>query len=187
MQIRDAVASDAESIAAIGSIEFVRTHEPLLGAAPARAVVEQTYSRAAVVDSIQRCAAADDAHFLVAERDGRVVGYLHFDCFSDHPELHRIYLDHQEVGRGTGSALMAELHARIGDAASYILMVAEANTTARQFYLRHGLAEERRIGDGNEFYRDSMGVQFPPDAPPVPAIVLRRGAARASPTDAADR
>ena len=45
---------------------------------------------------------------------------------------------------------------------------------ARRFYKRHGLVEERRIPDGNVFYRDSMGVEFPPDAEPVPAVVLRR-------------
>ena len=175
MLIRDATSVDAAAIAAIGSVEFARTHEPLLGAGPTRAVVEQTYTQEAVAESITRCAAASDAHFFVAERDGRVVGYLHYDAFGDEPELHRIYLEHEEVGRGTGSKLMEELHARLAPGSTYIVMAALANEPARRFYDRHGLAEERRIPDGKEFYRVSMGVQFPPDAEPVPAVVLRRG------------
>jgi len=182
---RDAAVADAVAIAAIGTTGFTHTHEPLLGAAPTRAVVEQTYSHDAVIDSITRCAAADDAHFLVAERDGHVVGYLHYDCFASEPEMHRIYLDEQEIGRGTGSALMNEFHARVGEETTYVVLVALENVTARRFYARHGLVEERRIPDGNVFYRDSMGVEFPPDAEPVPAVVLRRMPGAPHPSTAA--
>lgn len=174
VSIRDATSLDAAAIAAIGSVEFTRTHEPLLGLGPTRAVVEQTYAEEAVADSITRCATVDDAHFLVAERDRRVVGYLHYDAFGAEPELHRIYLEQEEIGRGTGSRLMEELHARLAPGSTYIVMAAVANEPARQFYGRHGLVEERRIADGNEFYRESMGVRFPPGAEPVPAVVLRR-------------
>lgn len=174
MEIRDAAPADADAIAAIGTAEFTRTHEPLLGTLPTRSVVEQTYDREAVTESITRCAAADDAHFLVAERAGQVVGYLHYDCFGSEPELHRIYLQRTEIGRGTGSRLMSELHGRLRPDDTYILLVAEANAPARAFYQRHGLVEERRIIDGNEFYGDSMRVCFPPGAPPVAALVLRR-------------
>jgi L-amino acid N-acyltransferase YncA len=174
MLVRDAAPADAEAITAIGSVGFTRTHEAVLGAALTRAAVEQTYTPEAVGESISRCAPAGDAHFLVAERDGAVVGYLHYDCFASEPELHRIYLAENEIGRGTGSALMDELHARIGEESTYVLLVIAANETARRFYARHGLIEERRLPDGRVFYRDSMGVQFPPGGDPVPALVLRR-------------
>lgn len=175
MRIRDATPADAATISAIGTAEFARTHERLLGWPATSAIVEQTYSLESVAASIARCASADDAHFIVADHEGRVVGYLHYDCFSAEPELHRIYLAHDQIGLGTGSRLMEELHARLEPDQTYILMVACANETARRFYARHGLVEERRIPDGNVFYRESMGVEFPPDAPPVPAVVLRRG------------
>ena len=176
MVIRDARQEDATAIADIGTVGFARTHEALLGAAATNAVVEQTYSREAVTESIARCAAADDAHFLVADSEDAVVGYLHYDGFAGEPELHRIYLAEHEIGRGTGSRLMDALHARIGPGVTYILMAALANETALRFYERHGLVEERRIPDGKQFYRDNMGVEFPADAPPVPAVVLRRPA-----------
>jgi GNAT superfamily N-acetyltransferase len=182
--IRDALPADAAAIAAIGTVGFSRIHEPLMGVVPTRAAVEQSYSHDAVVDSITRCAGADDAHFLVAERDGRVVGFLHYDCFTSEPELHRIYLDDEEIGRGTGSALMDELHARLGEQASYVLLVVLANEPARQFYARHGLVEERRLPDGRVFYRGSMDLDLPPGGEPVPAVVLRRMVGASHPSTA---
>jgi GNAT superfamily N-acetyltransferase len=174
VRVREATTADVEAIVAIGTVGFARVHEHLLGVAATRAVIDQTYSRDAVTESVARCAAAADAHFLVAERDGRVVGYLNYDCFASEPELHRIYLAQEEIGRGTGSRLMTEHHARLGPDATYVVMVAVANGTACRFYERNGLADECRIPDGKAFYRDRMKVRFPPNAPPVPAVVMRR-------------
>lgn len=174
VRVREATAADVEAIVAIGTAGFARVHEHLLGVAATRAVIDQTYSRDAVSESVARCAAAGDAHFLVAERDGRVVGYLHYDCFASEPELHRIYLVQEEIGRGTGSRLMSEHHARLGPDATYVVIVAVANESACRFYERKGLVDERRIPDGTAFYGDSMKVRFPPDVPPVPAVLMRR-------------
>ena len=173
MLIRNATTDDAAAIAAIGRVEFPRLHDPLMGAVATRAIIDQIYTEAALVESITRCTTAEGAHFIVAERDGRVVGYLHFDSFGSEPELHRIYLAHEEIGRGTGSHLMDELHDRLGPTATYILLVAEANESARRFYERHDLLEERHVADCNALYGDNMGVQFPPEAQRVPALVMR--------------
>ena len=84
---------------------------PLPGAAGVvRGIVEQSYSLDALRASIARCAHADDAHFLVAETAGRIVGFLHYDCERAEPELHRIYLDTAEKRKGIGSLLLGELH-----------------------------------------------------------------------------
>lgn len=173
--VRDAVAADAGAVAAIGRVGFPMVHEPLLGPAATAAVVEQTYAVDAVARAIERCDAAGDAHFLVAERDDRVAGYLHFDSFGDEPELHRIYVDPGQKGSGVGSALIEELHRRIGPEGEYVLMVAAANQDGIRFYQQHGLVEERRV-NATDFYRRHMGVRFPSDAPRVEALVMRRRA-----------
>ena len=72
--IRTAVVADAPSIAAIGSVAFPAVHDAVVGAEFAAAVVEQTYSVEALTNCITRCSAAGDAEFLVAERDGDVIG-----------------------------------------------------------------------------------------------------------------
>ena len=107
---------------------------------------------------------AQEGRLLVpAEREGAVVGYLQYDCESAEPELHRIYVDPDLKRGGIGSALMQALHERLPGGSSYILLVAEANTDAQAFYVRHGLSVERRI-DGNAHSSDAMDMEL--DAPP---------------------
>lgn len=78
--VREAVVGDAAAIAAIGRVAFPEAHRELIGASTVDAIVEQTYSLAALRECIRRCAQADEAQFLLAERGSRVVGYLHYDC-----------------------------------------------------------------------------------------------------------
>ena len=70
LTVRTATVADAPSIAEIGRVGFPAVHNEIVGVAFAAAVVEQTYSIEALSECITRCAAADDAEFLVAERDG---------------------------------------------------------------------------------------------------------------------
>ena len=129
--VRTALVSDAPSIAAIGRVAFPAVHNAIVGAEFAAAVVEQTYSVVALTDCITHCANADDAEFLVAERDGEVIGYLHYDSEGVEPELHRIYVDPGQKRGGVGSALMRELHERLPPSGQYILLVAELNKDAQ--------------------------------------------------------
>ena len=105
----------------------------------------------------------------MAEEDGEVLGYLHYDCDGAEPELHRIYVDLERKRAGIGSALMRELHARLRPGSSYVLLVVEANTRARAFYERHGLIVERRL-DGPSHYRATIRLDL--DSPPQVADAL---------------
>jgi hypothetical protein len=107
-------------------------HDVVVGAEFSAAVVAQTYSIEALTACITRCATADDAAFLVAERDGGGVGYLHYDCEGTEPELHRIYGDPSSKRGGIGNARMHALHARLPPGGSYVLLVAELKTDARR-------------------------------------------------------
>ena len=166
--VRTALIADAPSIAAIGRVAFPAVHNAVVGAAFATAVVEQTYSIEALTNCITHCADADDAEFLVAERDGQVIGYLHYDSEGAEPELHRIYVDPDGKRGGVGSALMRELHARLPHGSQYILLVAEANEAARAFYERHGLIIESHV-DGTDHYSTAMAIQVDVPPPPAPA------------------
>ena len=170
--VRDAVAGDAAGIAAIGRVAFPELHKGVLDESMIELVVAQTYSLAGLRACIDLCARSDGAHFLVAERAGALVGYLHYDSVGTEPELHRIYVDPDQKRAGIGSALLREHHARLPAGDSYILMVFAANQAAIDFYRRHGLEEERRV-DAVAFYREHAGVDFPPDTTPLPALVLR--------------
>jgi ribosomal protein S18 acetylase RimI-like enzyme len=170
--IRAATVTDAPAIAAIGSVGFPAVHNDVVGPTFAAAVVEQTYSIAALTECITRCGKAEDAELLVAEGDGEVLGYLHYDCEGFEPELHRIYVDLERKRAGIGSALMRELHTRLPPGSSYVLLVAEANTDARAFYERHGLIVERRV-DGPTHYAATMSLDLDSPAQLADALLMR--------------
>ena len=136
------------------------------------AAIAQTYSVDAVVNCIHLCSQTQAAVFWVAERNGIVVGYLHFDCLGPEPELHRLYVDADQRGGGVGALLMNELHAQLEDP-HYMLLVVAGNDRAVAFYQRHGLQIERRV-DGLRYYRERMGVAFPDGTEPFELVLMRR-------------
>ena len=111
--VREATPEDAHAISVIGRTAMPVQFAGLVDAEVVQAVATQTYEPSAVAECIRRCNAADDALFLVAEIEGQVVGYLHFDPFDGDPELHRIYIGAEYRSRGVGAALVAELHERL--------------------------------------------------------------------------
>ena len=134
--IRDASDEDADAISAIGKKAMPAQYVGLVDSAAVAAAVEQTYDPSVVADCIARCRGKADAQFLAAERAGRVIGYLHFDCFGPEAELHRLYIDEDERSGGVGRLLMDALHERIGPDAGYMLLVVEGNDRAVRFYER---------------------------------------------------
>jgi GNAT superfamily N-acetyltransferase len=172
VRVRDAVLADAAGVASIGNAAIPETFRGIVDPVVLGNIVEQSYAIGAIQGCIARCQAASGAHFVVAEMDGRVVGFLHYDSEGSEPELHRIYLEPGLKRKGIGSALLRELHDRLSPGASYILMVIAANVPAVTFYQRHGLVEERRV-DGPTYMSEHMGVVYPTRPPPAPALVMR--------------
>lgn len=170
--MRDARPADAAAVAAIGRIAVPETYAHLCDESVIRSIVEQSYALDALRECISRCACDADSHFLVAEVSGRVVGFLHYDCDGQEPELHRIYLDPARKRHGIGSSLLRELHARLPEDSTYILMVIADNSPAVAFYNHHGLVEEARV-DGPTYMHEQMGVDFTAGTPPAPALLLR--------------
>ena len=163
--IRDATPDDAPAIARIGRDAFTATHQELIPAELLDAVIEQTYSPDALMDCITSCAAAPDAQFLVAESDGHVRGFIHFDCFGPRPELHRIYVARELTGRGLGTELLHELERRLDAGTTYVLLVIAGNDGALRFYTREGFRNEQAI-EAAGFYSRQMGVTFPRGSAP---------------------
>jgi GNAT superfamily N-acetyltransferase len=170
--VRDAGPVDAAAIAAIAIAAVPQTYEGICDAAVVRSIVEQSYALDALRACITRCARTNDAHFLVAVHADTVVGFLHYDCDGDTPELHRLYLEPSKKRQGIGSALVGELHARLAPGAGYVLMAIAANGPAVAFYRYHGLVEHAQV-DGPTYMHEQMEVDFPPDAAPAPALILR--------------
>jgi ribosomal protein S18 acetylase RimI-like enzyme len=161
--VRDARPADADAIAELGRRAVPPAYGGLIeDESVVASIVEQSYAPDALRAAIERDL------FLVADDGVALAGFLHY---GDN-ELHRIYVAPERKRRGIGSALLDELHRRLPAGASYLLMVVAANRGAVAFYERHGLVEAARV-DGVAHLRERMGVAFPPETEPVPALILR--------------
>jgi len=172
-RIRAAEHTDASAVARIGSAAMSAQYIGLVDPEAVRAAVRQTYSVESIADCIERCRSADAAEFLVAERDGNVEGFLHFDSFGPEPELHRLYVDGEARSAGLGSRLMEALNDRLPESVRYMLLVVEGNDRAVAFYQRHGLQVAEQV-DGLVYYRERMGVDFPASTRPFRLVLMRQ-------------
>lgn len=170
--IRVAEPTDASAVARIGSAAMSAQYIGLVDPEAVRAAVLQTYSVESIADCIERCRSADLAEFLVAEREGTIEGFLHFDSFGPEPELHRLYVDGRVRSGGLGSLLMEALNDRLPESVRYMLLV-EGNDRAIAFYHRHGLQIAEHV-DGLAYYRERMGVDFPASTRPFRLVLMRQ-------------
>ena len=136
--VRDATIEDALAIRGVAQASWRDTYRDIFEPEFIEAFLDRNYSEAALARAAKE-ASRDESVFLVAERDGAIVGYLHFGEGSRGPELYRIYADPAHYGTGVGSALLAELHRRIeGRVEAYVLDVHSRNERGRAFYERNG-------------------------------------------------
>ena len=101
--------------------------------------------------------------YLVAEVDGKVVGYAAASIVADIAELQRIAVDpgHRRTGLATDLLAAITQRARDADADRVLLEVREDNAGALRFYAAAGFGE---IARRRRYYRDG-----------ATAVVLARG------------
>ncbi|MGW0994848.1 N-acetyltransferase family protein [Streptomyces sp. NPDC002523] len=133
-----------------------------------RGLIPQTYLDALDVsaDAERRrawFARSDDAVVnLVAEQDGRIVGWAALGPYRDgevrtsDAELYALYVDPEHLGSGIGRALLAESVERCAGYPRMFLWVLKENSRARRFYERAGFRP-----DGAEEPFDVDGVRVP--------------------------
>ena len=136
--VRDATIEDASAIRRVAQASWRHTYRDIFAPEFIEAFLDRNYSEAALAGAAE-AATRDESAFLVAEREGAIVGYLHFGEGPRGPELYRIYADPAHFGTGVGSALPSELHERIeGRVEAYVLDVHSRNERGRAFYERNG-------------------------------------------------
>jgi chorismate mutase/GNAT superfamily N-acetyltransferase len=97
-----------------------------------------------------------DSTGWVAEREGRLVGYLVLTG----EWLDDLFLAPGETGNGVGAALLDVVKTALPD--GFCLWVFESNSGARRFYRRHGLVElERTDGSTNEERSPDVRMAWP--------------------------
>ena len=143
--VRDAVPADAPAIRAVALRAWPAAYDGLFEPAFIDYVLEHSYAAEALGRDIE-----DEASiWLVAEEEGRIVGYLHYSS----GELHRLYIEPELIGRGVGRALLAELNRRLPAGTEYVALVREGNDGALRFYERQGFTHAGHV-DGMERFLD---------------------------------
>jgi ribosomal-protein-alanine N-acetyltransferase len=137
--VRDANPGDARQIAEVARASWADTYSGIFDQAFIDEFLARNYSVPALRRAIQDVGQRPGWVFVVAERDERIVGYLHFGEGARGPELFRVYAHPAHFGTGVGTGLLDALHRRIaGRVASYVLDVHSRNERGRAFYDRHG-------------------------------------------------
>ncbi|MBO0827883.1 MAG: ribosomal protein S18-alanine N-acetyltransferase [Streptosporangiales bacterium] len=136
--------------------------------APAAAMEERLFPRDAwrAESFWSELAQYDSRHYVVAERDGAVVGYAGLAAAAGEADVLTVAVDAAGQGRGVGSRLLRELlaEAERRGCADVLLEVRGDNEPALTLYERHGF---ERVGARRRYYADGED-----------AIVMRRRKAR---------
>lgn len=145
MRVRDARMENAEAVAAIGARSYRDHFAALWDARELDAWLAQQFDPGTIRADVE----ADRARYLLAEVDGREVGFAKLIWDSPVPmgggqgaELQKIYFLADAVGRGHGAALIeacADRAAARGEACLW-LDVLKSNERARRLYERRGFA-----------------------------------------------
>lgn len=145
LALRDATRADVGAIQQVARRSWHDTYAGLLTQAEIRHYLRWSYNRPTLWADIA-AAERGRAHFLVAERGGPVTAYLHYvRAGLRGPELRRLYVDPAHLGAGIGTALLRELHRRLGPGAAYLLRVHPGNRRAIEFYRRRGFEQAGRV------------------------------------------
>lgn len=100
-------------------------------------------------------AQAETRRYLVAEQNGRIVGYAGLMCIDPIADIQTIAVVPEQEGKGIGSALLRELirESRLRHAEDVLLEVRADNPRAQQLYLRFGF---QQIHVRPRYYRDGV-------------------------------
>jgi ribosomal-protein-alanine N-acetyltransferase len=138
LSVRDATPGDAAAVRGVAQASWRDTYRDIFEPSFIESFLDRNYSEAALARAAGP-AATGDRIFLVAERNGTIVGYLDFAEGKQGPQLFRVYADPAHYGTGVGSALLTELHRRLeGSVESYVVEVHSRNARGRAFYDRNG-------------------------------------------------
>jgi ribosomal protein S18 acetylase RimI-like enzyme len=157
MSIRTATPEDAEAVRAVAEASWAADYPDILSSESIEEGLDEWYSPASVEDAIER----SHARTLVAERDGRVVGFVHaiWDVEKDEGDVLRLYVHPDHRGRGLGTALLEAVCETLFESGAERIkaMVLAANDVGNEFYTDYGFeqVDAHEVDIGGESYREN--------------------------------
>lgn len=138
MKIRHAEVEDIEDIQEVAMASWQDTYSGIIPEETITEIVDSWYDREDLRQQVK------DPIFYVAEKQGKIAGYVHASVKDDVAHLHRIYLRPETQGKGTGTELYEKAEKEMKDSgAEYIrLEVLSENEKGLNFYQSKGFEEE---------------------------------------------
>jgi len=122
---------------------------------PAIVAVEQAAPSAAHWTADQYKTRVQEGHVIVAEREGKICGFLCARAVAGEWEIENVVVDQRFRRTGVGSALMRALLKKWKDSAGTVVLleVREGNGVAQSFYEKSGFCQ---VGRRRAYYRDPV-------------------------------
>lgn len=140
--VRPAERADLAGIQRVAYETWHDTYEEILDAETIEAALREWYDDATLREAVDR----DDAPFLVADADDRVVGYASATPDEDPTVAHlgAIYVERERWRQGLGTRLLGHLYEALDatPATELHLTVLDDNEPARAFYEARGFTRE---------------------------------------------
>jgi ribosomal protein S18 acetylase RimI-like enzyme len=160
IQLKRAKEADIPAIQNIAKITWQPTYVPLLGQEQVDYMLEQMYSKAALLEQLSR----GDV-FLIAELGMKEVGFASFGIIDQENygyKLHKIYVLPEVHGKGVGKFLINEVVDQVRAAGGKSLSLnVNRDNKAKRFYERAGfkIKETVDIEIGNGFFMNDYVME----------------------------
>lgn len=159
MDIRPATVEDIPAIQEVARRSWGADYPAIVSRDTADEGAREWYTEERIRTEIN----SPDAHVLVAEVEGDIVGFVHGVWSDDEGHVMRVYVDPDERGAGIGTALLdAVVGALFEQGADSIRgMVLAENELGNEFYRSRGFERDPgsyRTQIGDEFYEECVYV-----------------------------
>ncbi len=141
VQVRTATSDDIEAARALTNRSWLTTYAPLIGEKTTLDIIETRHAASLFAEQ----AANPDCTFLVALRDGQIVGH----CYAFPKKgtyIERLHVEPDLKGGGIGRAMLDHVEAQHEPGSRIWLEVLQGNDNAVAFYERTGFSFEQQTG-----------------------------------------
>ncbi len=148
--VRPGRRADIAGIQAVSRASWHKAYKHIFSTESIDAFLASAYGRV----SLRAAIGNRRASFLVAAREGRVLGFCQFGDRGGGPELFRLYVDPRWWSRGIGRRLLshAEMQLTATGARRYFLTVHRQNERSIVFYAKQGFIHQAARDRGDEWY-----------------------------------
>jgi ribosomal protein S18 acetylase RimI-like enzyme len=152
LTIREAGLNDLQTVESLAQEIWPGTYGQIISADQLSYMLQLIYSQS----SLQRQMLQEHHQFLIAELDGKPIGFADYSLYEPGIyKLHKIYVHASTQGKGVGKALIDHIIGKLSELKAHTLLLnVNRYNKARLFYEKLGFAvkKEEDIDIGNGYF-----------------------------------